>query len=172
MTLLVLAGIAGALWFAWTYFAIPAEQRWMPRELRRATRIAVEQEFACVDPTPLIARPDQVFELRNGALVVSDLKIRDHNRIYNTDVAQLSLDRLVLQSATGRLVAAHGYILIRHPITGTYLAHRISLWSETRTQAIVARYQALRDQAATPVKANQRGKCANCGHRRICRPEL
>jgi hypothetical protein len=69
-------------------------QDWLPIELKTAKLVNVEEDLIVDEPFPVIGRPDQVYRLKNGLHVPLELKNRDQYRIYDTDLAEISLRAL------------------------------------------------------------------------------
>lgn len=93
------------------------QQQWwdkerMPEELRGARLFMNEEDIRAFEPVPLHGRVDQVFETRNGVLVPVDTKTRKYFRVYDSDIIQLSVYRLILEKMYGNrhTVSQHGYI--------------------------------------------------------------
>ena len=90
----------------------------MPEELRTAKLVASEQHYRCQKPVALSGTPDQVYRLLEGALVVVDTKRRPRARVYDADIAQLSIYRVLLaaqKAFRGQPLAAYGYVRLVTP---------------------------------------------------------
>jgi hypothetical protein len=84
-------------------------QDWLPIELKTAKLVNVEEDLIVDEPFPVIGRPDQVYRLKNGLHVPLELKNRDQYRIYDTDVAEISLRAWLLRK-NGKKTASYGYM--------------------------------------------------------------
>ncbi|MBE2295880.1 MAG: hypothetical protein IAF00_13065 [Phycisphaerales bacterium] len=70
----------------------------MPEDLRSAKLVASERSYRCEKPVALSGRPDQVYRLSDGMLVVVDTKRRQRSQVYAADIAQLSIYRVLLSA--------------------------------------------------------------------------
>ena len=141
----------------------------MPEELRTAKLVASEQHYRCQKPVALSGTPDQVYRLPEGALVLVDTKRRLRARVYDADIAQLSIYRVLLaaqKAFRGQPLAAYGYVRLVTPEGVVY--RRVELWDTARVVALHRRYWALRDGRDTPTGAETAGLCRWCGHRERC----
>lgn len=68
----------------------------MPYELRSATLFLSEQDISTTQPVPMHGRVDQVYKAKNGVLIPLDTKLRQVNHIYESDIIQLSVYRVIL----------------------------------------------------------------------------
>ena len=141
----------------------------MPEILRTAKLVASERFYRCEKPVALSGRPDQVYRLSNGTLVVVDTKRRQRSQVYDADVAQLSIYRVLLsaQKAFQRQpFAEYGYVRLVTPEGVQY--QRVDLWDTAQVVDLHRRYWALRDQRVKPSGAEAAGLCRQCGHRQRC----
>ena len=141
----------------------------MPDDLQKARLIASEQKFRGRYPVALSGAPDQVYRIADGRVVLVETKRRARPQVYEADVAQLSIYRVLLaaQSAfRGRDIAGYGYLRLATP--GGVVYRRVELWDAARVVALHRRYWALRDGRAAPAGAAAAGLCRRCGHRGRC----
>lgn len=90
----------------------------LPFELQRASLFLSESDLHCINPVPLHGRVDQVFELIDKQLVITDTKSRDSHRVYLSDIIQLSAYRpMVEHHFKNHSVKRYGYIrtVLRSP---------------------------------------------------------
>ena len=141
----------------------------MPEVLQSAKLVASERFYRCEKPVALSGRPDQVYRLSNGTLVVVDTKRRQRARVYDADVAQLSIYRVLLsaQKAFQRQpFAEYGYVRL---VTAEGVQYqRVDLWDTAQIVNLHRHYWALRDQRVKPSGAEAAGLCRQCGHRQRC----
>lgn len=90
-----------------------AERAWLPRELLVAELVYAEQLFRATGPVALVARVDRVYRQPNGVMTLSELKTRHANRIYFSDVIELSAQRMALAAHTRLPVARRAYVLVQ-----------------------------------------------------------
>lgn len=109
--------------------------RWkenLPGELNSAELYLSEQDIHMTDPVALHGRPDQVFEMSGGQLIVVDSKVRSRHRAYEDDRIQLSVYATILRYGYGRSVANYGFVrTVVHEDRGgqTVQYHRVTLLS-------------------------------------------
>ena len=143
-----------------------ASRNWRPDALHDAKLIMVERDLYTRSPYPIAGRPDQVFQLPDGQLVPVEFKTRNHHRVYETDIAELSLQAWLLRQ-NGRRTANHAYVAISNRDTRRRVAVRVTLWDTDRCEATIARYLALIAGEAVP-RPCAPNKCGGCGHRARC----
>ena len=105
----------------------------MPRELTEGKLFLSESDIATTLPRPIHGRVDQVYEYK-GALVPVDTKVRQSDRIYPSDVAQLSVYKVILENGLKHRVLPYGYIrLIHYGVHGRSVRYKkVKLFSEHR----------------------------------------
>lgn len=143
----------------------------MPEDLKTARLIASEKRFRCENPIALNGRPDQVYRLADGTIVIVDTKRRQRPAVYEADIAQASIYRLLLASQKqfrNQPFADYGYIRLVGPYKAVSY-QRITLWPAEQVVALHRRYWALREGQAAPNGAATAGLCRQCGHRRRCK---
>lgn len=141
----------------------------MPQELQTARLIASEKHFRCEHPVALSGTPDQVYQLADGCVVLVDTKRRQRPAVYDADIAQLSIYRVLLahQKRFGlHPFADWGYIRLASPSGVTY--KRVQLWTTDQVIDLHRRYWQLREGHATPMGTRFKGLCRLCGHRKRC----
>ena len=137
-----------------------------PEEPRTAKRVASERHDRGQGPIVLSGTPDPVYRLPEGALVVVDTKRRQQPRLYDADIAPLSIHRVRLaarKAFRGQAIAEYGYPRLVTPDGLVY--QRVALWDAARVVALHRRYWALRDERGAPTGAEAAGPCRRCGHR-------
>ncbi|MDO8778637.1 MAG: hypothetical protein Q7K57_59950, partial [Burkholderiaceae bacterium] len=87
----------------------------LPQELRGARVIYAERLFRSQSPVVITARVDRVYCNAKGKLVLVELKSREANRTYWSDVIELSAQRFALSGQTGEAMADYAYILTERP---------------------------------------------------------
>lgn len=81
----------------------------LPKILEDATVLMNEKEIRTEQPFPVFGKVDQVFRLKDSSLVILDTKYRQHQNVFASDVAQLSVYALIL-AQRGYKVRDFGYI--------------------------------------------------------------
>lgn len=77
--------------FSWRHihFAI-SERAWRPAELRGAKLVCSEQIFRADKTIPIVAKIDRGYRDANGVIILVELKTRNMNRPYPSDIIELS----------------------------------------------------------------------------------
>lgn len=162
-------------------------QVWLPEELKAASLVLVEKNIVIDMSFPaigrrldqlgrgcdelgrsfgMVGRPDQVYRLANGDHVPLENKNRDDHRVYDTDIAQLSLQAWLLRQ-TGKPTASFGYVVINSRRTRQRKSIRVDLYADAVCVRIIQRYLDVTEGRAV-AKKNRGGKCKSCGHRPEC----
>jgi hypothetical protein len=143
----------------------------MPWELRRAALFASEQPLQCETPVPLSGIPDQIYRTLFGRLILVDSKTRSRAVVYEADIVQLSVYRMIIENTSqapfaGRRVKTHAYIRLSTPEEVCY--QRVSLLDNTVIIDHYQRYQELINEEREPDFADNPALCWQCSHRRVC----
>ena len=111
---------------------------------------------------PLMGRPDLVMQEWGGLLVCHDLKTRKSNRVFESDILQLSLYAFILRQATGRRIAKYAFVRIKSD--KGFESHRVNLtWTDEDIFQLYSRFQQCQ---VNPFLAQMTAKsfvCKNCG---------
>lgn len=162
----ILLGLAFALavraFLVWRGFA----QDWLPKELKAGRVVLVEKNLTAKEPYPVVGRPDQVYVLGNGLHVLVENKNRDRYRVYDTDIAQLSLQAWLLRR-NGMPTAPYGFVAINNRRTGRRKTLRVDLGDDAYCERLISRYMAIIEGRAQP-RRSPGPKCNTCGHRSEC----
>lgn len=157
-----LIAVIGFVLLVWRGFA----QNWRPEELKRGRVVMVEKDLYLDGAFPLAGRPDQVYRLPNGLHVPVENKNRDFHRVYETDVAELSLQAWMLRRL-GMPTAAHGYVAANNRKTGERKALKVQLGDDQYCERLIRRYLDL-IEGRVEARRSRGKKCDSCGHRRRC----
>ena len=142
-----------------------------PSDLRDAELIYLEKRFDVSEPVRLSTRLDRAYRMPSGLVVLLELKTRNVNRAFPSDVIQLSAQRLALERRTREVVAQHGYVVAQTP-DGAREAHRVRLVSEEAVVALVRRREAILAGQINPRPTDSVGVCRACAYRFICPDRL
>jgi CRISPR/Cas system-associated exonuclease Cas4 (RecB family) len=107
----------------------------------------------------------------SGLIVLLELKTRSVNRVFPSDVIQLSAQRLALERQTRQVVANHGYVIAQTP-DGAREAHRVRLVSGEAVVALVRRREAILAGRISPRPAASVGVCSTCAYLPVCPDRL
>lgn len=167
------------LWATTALMAFYAAGRWLqrawtvraglPGELASARLAYGERSFRSGGPLRLVARVDRAYRVKNGRLVLLELKTRGPRRVYLSDVIELSAQRFALMAARGEAVAEHGYVLTMTSGAEATGWHRVTLLPPDAVLALAARRERLLAGKATPQRARNPGLCQHCAYLRLCR---
>ncbi|MGK2897282.1 MAG: PD-(D/E)XK nuclease family protein [Burkholderiaceae bacterium] len=142
-----------------------------PSDLKDAELIYLEKRFDMLEPVRVSARLDRACRMPSGLIVLLELKTRSVNRVFPSDVIQLSAQRLALERQTRRVVAHHGYVVAQMP-DGAREAHRVQLVSGEAVVALVRRREAILAGGINPRPAASVGVCRTCAYRSTCPDRL
>lgn len=150
------------------------ELRWMPPELAQAELVLSERQlFTTLNESSVPVKPDQAYRLPDGRVVPVETKTRTHNVIHNSDIIQLSLQRLALIDASRMLeqspIAPHGYVRIKDKAGRRRPRYqRAALWTRDRLEALHRRYLGIIAGDIRPIPQTNKKACAGCPHRSRC----
>lgn len=138
-----------------------------PLELIDADLIYSERRFEIDAPVSLVARLDRAYLLRSGLVALMELKTRRSNRVFPSDVVQLSAQALVLERATGHVVARQAYV-VAQTLEGRRESHRVQLLSEEAVVGLAQRREAILAGLLRPRSAVSPTLCKSCAYRGVC----
>lgn len=144
----------------------------VPPELKSACLVYAERLFKSAGPVSISARVDRVYRNAAGALVLVELKTRESNRVYPSDVIELSAQRVALMAHTGDVVADYGYVVTELPDGRQMGCHRVRLMPNGDVVALAMRRQDLLIGRATPEPACSPGLCRKCAFVLPCDPPV
>lgn len=158
--LLAVTLLAPAAWLLLRWW-FSGDRGWMPLELRRATLAYAEQLFRAPGRPMITAKVDRVYRRRDGRLVLVELKTRRMNRVYLSDVIELSAQRVAITRGAGEDVLGHAYVVVQGP-TGRRATHRVRLLSADELDQLVLRREDVLAGAVRPRLAHMKGLCKTC----------
>lgn len=166
MLILVILGLAGwvALELGFPKGGGQRSKQSMPIELATADMWSSEKPFRCQKPAMFVFKPDRVYKSAEGVLIVEETKT--HDRVYASDVLQLSVAATGLRSISGLLVADHGYV--RLVTDGGTVFKKVRLLTDAEVVAIHNRRQRILSGEIDPVKTCRTGLCKGCAYREAC----
>lgn len=138
-----------------------------PEELQRATPITIQGNLSMSHPFALHGRPDHVYRLADGRLVVREDKLGMAS--LDSALIQASVYASILRhnppSEVGRApVAEHGWVRIGNPERGRVRFIKVRLLTDGQLQKLVDLYWNLAG-GYIPKKTNDPGVCAKrCPH--------
>jgi len=161
---------AGAFWWPRRGTSIPQEQAqetWLPRALAGATLAYAEQTFRS-HRLRIVARLDRAYRAA-GVLTLVEYKTREITQVYESDIIELSAQRVALAEATGDPVADVAYVLIEMPSTGRRTVHPVLLLPAEHVAELAVRYRSIQQGAQVGQPARAAGLCRKCSHLSECR---
>ena len=158
--LVTLCVIVGVLWS--TRRGTAPARLVLPRELRGARLLYAEQLFRSTGKTVITARVDRAYQVASGEIVLLELKTRDRNRVFPSDVVELSAQRAAVELQTGEIVAHHAYVAVQRPGNVTQVLHRVRLMAISEVVELAARRQAIGSGRMMPSFADSVQVCRRC----------
>jgi hypothetical protein len=98
-----------------------------------------------------------------------ELKTRKADRVYLSDIIEISAQRHALHSQTGEQVSAHGYVLVRVVGRTPQHAHRVRLLTGKELASAVDRRERLLAGTEIPNPPRSVGVCLGCPYAKECR---
>ncbi len=168
----LLTGVLGAL-LLWRACLPRARERhpgaWLPKELENATIAYSEKRFVAMPPTPLGAIVDRVYRRPDQVLVLVEFKRRDRLVVYESDIVELSVQRLAVEGASREKVSEYAYVVVLAPWAETRQTMRVRLYSKERVHHLADRRNGLLKGVVPPRKAESPGLCECCVFKAECR---
>lgn len=146
-----------------------SDTSWLPRDLQDADLVYGEKMFRATQPFPLVAKVDRGYRTTAGVIVLVELKTRAVNRAYFSDIIELSVQRVAVQSQTGESVAHYGYVLSQRRRGGRKVPHRVSLLTVEEVVAVAQRREAVLSGQAEPQFAVNQEFCKQCVFQQNCK---
>ena len=135
---------------------------WMPHELRASRLAYAEQLFRSAGPVSVSARVDRAYRDQTGVVTLLELKTGKVERVYLSDVIELSAQRYALQSQTGEQVFEHGYVVVQPVGSRRRKVHRVQLLVAERLASMVVRRERLLMGTEEPDPPCSTALCAHC----------
>ena len=142
--------------------------QWMPEALKDHTLAYSERTFRSGDDKQVVARVDRAYRGRDGLIALVELKTRQAERVYLSDIIELSAQAVALAGETGEPVARTAWVVVES--AGRRTTHRVILLTPRIVWDLAARREALLAGAASPNYPATSGVCTACAHRSQCRP--
>jgi CRISPR-associated exonuclease Cas4 len=140
--------------------------RWMPEGLGEASLAYVERTFRSEGPRPVVARVDRAYRSPRGLITLVELKTRAEDRVYASDVIEISAQRLALSSETGEVVVPFGFVVVESNSGRT--SKQVKLMSTDQVRKLVDRRHDLLEGRLVPRTPVHARLCGKCTHRDSC----
>jgi hypothetical protein len=142
----------------------------VPRELRRAQLAYSEKAFSGSAPIGLVARPDRVYRVSDGRLLLVEFKTSHRGRAMDQrDMIQLSAQRVAVEMQTGKRVLPYAYVaLVAPPSEGRTSWHRVTMLPTSQVVALSHRREAILAGKLEAARAQNSCLCRSCPYSREC----
>ena len=169
----LVVAVAGGLVIVWLVRGVVSRRRskaqnWLPADLRMDRLAYAEQLFRSTGPLAVSAKVDRAYRDQAGVVTLVELKTRKTDKIYLSDLIELSAQRHALHSQTGEQVSEHGYVVVQYVGPTRQKAHRVELLSDEHFSLIVTRRERLLMQAETPGPPRSAALCEHCTYLSEC----
>lgn len=153
--------------------ATVTERSSRPAELASAELVYMEHLFRIGHPIRLAAKLDRAYRLRGGSLVLVELKTRWCDRPYESDIIQLSAQKLAIEVQTGQMVEPYAFVSVLRPTGWRALRHhRVELLNADEVVDLHRRRGAVLAGHTAPRYARSCNACDRCAFRSQCdRPQ-
>lgn len=164
--------VIGLLFFAAGYLWLSGRQEgpdesWLPSEIAGGQLAFAEKRFES-KRHGLVARLDRAYRA-GGELHLVELKTRAYFAAHASDVIELSVQRLVLEEATGERVSGIAHVAVQQPGKASPRTIRVDLFDEQQVMAMRQRLLQTRNgQGQAPRPAPRKKACEKCAHRSVC----
>lgn len=169
---LILGALLIAL-FVWAmhHLGNQGELAWLPKELRQAQLAYAEELFRVTGSVVLTAKVDRGYRTLAGIIILLELKCRQQNRVYRSDIIELSAQRVALMVQMREEVALYAYVVVQGP-SGYRAAHRVGLIDVVEVDALISRREAILAGSISPRPACNPLLCRGCWFKQRCVDEL
>ena len=150
------------------YIALRRETEGVPTYLANGLLRYSERRFTGPMHLPIVARVDRAYEVRDQLHLV-EFKTRRHARVYESDIIELSAQRVAVAFSTGEEVSLKGTVLTEDRNSGRRVAHSVTLYSEERIAQLMHRRRSILNGSAAPTDTTVRGRCTRCEYRDECK---
>ncbi|CAN5903043.1 hypothetical protein BH11PSE8_BH11PSE8_21310 [soil metagenome] len=140
----------------------------LPRELRDARLLYAEQLFAAKGWLSISARVDRAYRVPSGVIVLLELKTREKDRPYFSDVIELSAQRAAIALKTGESASDHAYVAVRRAVSTAASIHRVRLISIAEVKALAVRREGILLGRLAPGYAGSVEICRRCAFASGC----
>ncbi|WP_226939702.1 PD-(D/E)XK nuclease family protein [Janthinobacterium rivuli] len=140
---------------------------WFPEELRYASLAYAEQTFTLDSPIKLIARVDRVYR-HKGRLTLMEYKIRRVERVFMSDVIELSVQKMILELANGAKVNNYGFVVVERPDKSGRKAIKVFLLGIDQIKALYLRRLRILSDASSACFSESASHCHHCEYIQEC----
>lgn len=133
-------------------------------DLIRESSIHQKEALIKNEGLQLVCKPDVVFK-NNGVKIIGENKTRKLFRVYESDIIQMSVGRVILEE-NGSAVSDKGFVRIVTPV-GTKWVER-QLLSRQEVVALHDRYKQIQARIIEPEKCGNKRICQGCEYFDVC----
>lgn len=167
-TLAILALVAGIVWVLWDLFLKGPRldiRTALPEALKKMHLWQKEKRYECGAPIGLVCRIDEAYMDEHGTITLSETKTRRWPKVYDSDILQLSAQRLAV-SENGRRVSDTGYVRLITPTGNEY--RQVRLLDPDEVIAAKLLYDDLVQGKYAGRPCNNRAICQTCLYQSEC----
>jgi hypothetical protein len=137
---------------------------WWIRSRRKAklSPYMLERFLKITEPVPLCGKPDVVWKTYDGTLIVGDYKSRDNHQVYQSEVIQLSVYKLLVEKTQNRTVTDYGFIHFKNRRV------KVHLMTEKEVITLYRRYWNVKEGRTKPCMTDVKNYCRYCSHNDEC----
>ena len=135
--------------------------------LRKGKVVINEGNVSCNGERPMHGKVDQAYRLKRGFLCLVDTKTRAINRVYLSDIIQLSVYNHCIQNGAQskkfKGYSDYGYVRLRLP-KGQVVYKGVDLIAESELFHLYDRYVDIARGVSRPRSTRNRNLCKGCGY--------
>lgn len=139
---------------------------WWSRSRRKPklSPYMLERFLKITDPVPLCGKPDVVWITPDGTLIIGDYKSRENHQVYESEVIQLSVYKLLVEKTQNKPVADYGFI---HFKNGDMV--KVDLMTEKEIISLYHQYWNMIDGKTKSSMKSNGNYCRYCFHWQKCK---
>ena len=168
VALLTLASVVGVAWSLSKRRRAGTVPVNLPRELRDARLLYAERLFTATGRLSISARVVRAYRVPSGGIVLLELKTRETDRPYLSDVIELSAQRAAITLQTGEPVADQAYVAVRRPGSAAVRIHQVRLMPIAEVKALAVRRETILLGRLAPGYAGSAEICRRCAFASGC----
>lgn len=144
------------------------EATWLPADLIGAKIAFAERQFSINRPARLVSRVDRAYAVDAGYQLM-EFKTRRLERVYLSDVIELSVQRMTVAGETGVHVEDTATVVID---TGERrIAKKVWLLTDEKVLAMIKRREGILASTIQPNYAESSALCKHCAYLEECKPD-
>lgn len=134
----------------------------------RARLLYAEQLFRSTAKPVITARIDRAYRVASGEIVLLEFKTRDRNRVYPSDVIELSAQRAAVALQAQEIVADHAYVAIQRSDGSMQGVRRVRMMAISEMNELAARREEILSGRLAPGYADSIDVCRRCAFAEGC----